>query len=429
MCSAIFCRMVLIGSMRVLACSPRGIGARQRVRLRSRGCAGGGAGLAACAGLRRGGGLCGGLRLCEMSLDVRLGDASAGAGALHLASDRCCSRAPSCGPAARADRLLLFVGCRHGAAGAAAGAGACGGSGCGLRGAGSGGSAAGCSQEQEAARPAAVLQRLRGGCGGGAAFLAIRATTVLIADRLAFLDQHLRQHAGGRRRNLGVDLVGRDLEQRLVALHAFAGLLQPLGQRSFDDAFAHLGHHDVDHMVLSVSELRLCAFRTLFQIKLFGELARERCLYIRSAMPCTPSAAIEVTGLVEPARHDVLKVAQIRCLIQRESVRRDPAADVHADGADFPLDSIQTPVAPGSRPLSMPKSAKRVDNRLLHRAHVRDDVALPLAQIENRIADDLARTVIGDVAAAIGLVKCDAGARAAPRRAPADSPCARCGRA
>jgi hypothetical protein len=41
-------------------------------------------------------------------------------------------------------------------------------------------------------------------------------------DRLAFLHQDLRQHAGSRARDLGVDLVRRDLEQRLVGLDLLA---------------------------------------------------------------------------------------------------------------------------------------------------------------------------------------------------------------
>ena len=45
------------------------------------------------------------------------------------------------------------------------------------------------------------------------------------------------------------------------------------------------------------------------------------------------------------------------------------------------------------------------------RAHVGAHVALPIAQIEDRIADQLAGTVIRDVAAAIGGVEGDAGAR------------------
>ena len=46
-----------------------------------------------------------------------------------------------------------------------------------------------------------------------------RATTVCTATVWPSVDEDLGEHAGRRRRNLGVDLVGRDLEDRLVALH------------------------------------------------------------------------------------------------------------------------------------------------------------------------------------------------------------------
>ena len=58
----------------------------------------------------------------------------------------------------------------------------------------------------------------------------------------AFSNLDLLQRAGGGRRNLGVDLVGRDLEERLVALDGVARLLEPLGDGAFGDGFAHLGH-------------------------------------------------------------------------------------------------------------------------------------------------------------------------------------------
>ena len=45
--------------------------------------------------------------------------------------------------------------------------------------------------------------------------------------------------------NLGIDLVGRDLEQRLVAVDRVADLLDPADDRAFGDRLAHLGHHDV----------------------------------------------------------------------------------------------------------------------------------------------------------------------------------------
>ncbi len=46
---------------------------------------------------------------------------------------------------------------------------------------------------------------------------------------------------------------------------------------------------------------------------------------------------MDVTGLVKPARDDVLEITQIGGDVQRETVRRHPAADVHADGGDLPL--------------------------------------------------------------------------------------------
>ena len=80
--------------------------------------------------------------------------------------------------------------------------------------------------------------------------------------RLALRDENLGEHAARRRRNLGVDLVRRDLEHRLVALHLVADLLQPLRQRAFGDRLAHLGHDDVyacHRITLVPSCSRACA--------------------------------------------------------------------------------------------------------------------------------------------------------------------------
>jgi hypothetical protein len=64
-------------------------------------------------------------------------------------------------------------------------------------------------------------------------------------DGLAFLDADLGHHAGGRRRDLRVDLVGGDLEQRLVAIDLVADLLDPADDRAFGNRLAHLGHHNI----------------------------------------------------------------------------------------------------------------------------------------------------------------------------------------
>ncbi len=57
-----------------------------------------------------------------------------------------------------------------------------------------------------------------------------------------------------RRRHLGVDLVGRDLEQRLVERDLVALLLEPLQDRSLDDGLAELRHLHGGHPGLQVHQ-------------------------------------------------------------------------------------------------------------------------------------------------------------------------------
>jgi hypothetical protein len=65
-------------------------------------------------------------------------------------------------------------------------------------------------------------------------------------DGLALLDEDLGEDARARARHLGIDLVGRDLEQRLVGLDVVADRLEPLRHRPFGDGDSHLRHDDVD---------------------------------------------------------------------------------------------------------------------------------------------------------------------------------------
>ena len=95
------------------------------------------------------------------------------------------------------------------------------------------------------------------GAGAGAAGLRRATSRIdhannrLNRHRLAFADFNFLQHARRRRRNFRVDLIGGDFKQRLVALDFVAGLLQPLRDGAFKNAFAHLGHYDVNGHVLS----------------------------------------------------------------------------------------------------------------------------------------------------------------------------------
>jgi hypothetical protein len=64
-------------------------------------------------------------------------------------------------------------------------------------------------------------------------------------DGLAFLDQDLGEYAGAHGLHFGVDLVGGNLEDRLVALDRITNLLEPFCQRAFGERFAHRGHENV----------------------------------------------------------------------------------------------------------------------------------------------------------------------------------------
>ena len=64
-------------------------------------------------------------------------------------------------------------------------------------------------------------------------------------DGVALLHQDLGQDALGRRRHLGVDLVGGHLEERLVPGHLVADRLEPLGDGALGHRLAQLRHGHV----------------------------------------------------------------------------------------------------------------------------------------------------------------------------------------
>ena len=66
-------------------------------------------------------------------------------------------------------------------------------------------------------------------------------------DRLALGHADLGQHARDRRRHLGVDLVRRHLEQRLVGGDRVADGLEPLRDGSLGHRFTELGKRDISH--------------------------------------------------------------------------------------------------------------------------------------------------------------------------------------
>ena len=292
MCSAISARMVLIGSMRVRGA----VGARQRAEperrateLRS-----GGAGARAPERRRRAPALacamvrapCADMYASRSCLVMR----PPAPVPLHLAQiDVVLARHLAHQRRKRSGESLQRRGSSTGTAAAGAGserAGAAAGAAAGAGGGGAG--AAGCRSGRCGLRDCAVAAAFVDAADHGAD-----------ADGLAFLHQHLGEHAGGGRRNLGVHFVGRDLEQRLVALDVLAGLLQPLGQRPSTMLSPIWG---ITTSVMNMSPYSCTVVVRLTQSNSSSRNARpddSRSLRPRLASR-RPAARMEVTGLVSP---------------------------------------------------------------------------------------------------------------------------------
>src|SRR5581483_11442168 len=96
------------------------------------------------------------------------------------------------------------------------------------------------------------LSGSRPGRGGSAFTIGSNACDNRVyLDSIALSNLDFLKNARGGRGDLGVNFVGRDLEKRFVALNLVTGLFQLLGNGSFEDRFAHLGHDYVSwHGVL-----------------------------------------------------------------------------------------------------------------------------------------------------------------------------------
>ena len=97
--------------------------------------------------------------------------------------------------------------------------------------------------------PASSASGAGSSAAAGAAAVAVRfylAEHSSHLNRLIGLGEDLYKRPGGWSGNLGVDLVGGDLDERLVRLHAVADLLQPAEDRALGDRLAHLGHGDLN---------------------------------------------------------------------------------------------------------------------------------------------------------------------------------------
>ena len=147
-------------------------------------------------------------------------------------------------------------------------------------------------------------------------------------DRLALLDEDLGDHARRRRRHLGVDLVGRDLEQALVGLDVLAHLLEPLRDRPLGDGHAHLGHHDVGCACdcHQYSDELLQPFDDVFDLRDERLLERRRERHGRVGRRDPLHGRVEVLErLLGDRRRDLgAEAAGARVLVQHEHLRRLP---------------------------------------------------------------------------------------------------------
>jgi hypothetical protein len=113
----------------------------------------------------------------------------------------------------------------------------------------------------------------------------------------------------------------------------------------------------------------------------------------------------------EPAGVEEVVDAQVEVDVEGQAVARHPARAAHADRGDL---ALACPDAAGVRALERAPVdvvlGERGDQRLLERADVAAQVAAASGEVEDRVADELARAVVGRAPAAADLDDLDAAA-------------------
>ena len=123
--------------------------------------------------------------------------------------------------------------------------------------------------------------------------------------------------------------------------------------------------------------------------------------------------AVELAGqrgdglVADPTGDDHVEVREVGVHVEREAVHGDPAADSNADRADLAV------ADPGAVQARDPRRGDaqvgaRANHRLFEQLHVAADVTAVGVEVDDRVADELAGAVVGDVAAAAGLVDFEA---------------------
>ena len=207
--------------------------------------------------------------------------------------------------------------------------------------------------------------------------------------RRARLDADLLEHAGGRRRDLGVDLVGGDLEERLVALHLVADLLHPLGDGALGDRLAHLRHDDVGHGSSTLDPLH--------------RQSKARVSARRHCQSVSYSARMALPTLLGVGQEVLLE----RRRVGHRRVRRGHAHDGRVQVLEGALrDEGARPRRPGPpvrvascRTITLPVFAARRQDRLLVERQQRAQVQRPRPRCRPRAAASAASSATCSIAA------------------------------
>ncbi len=190
--------------------------------------------------------------------------------------------------------------------------------------------------------------------------------------RAAGLDLDLGKRARCRRRNLRVHLVGRNLEQRLIPLHALAHLLQPLGDGAFKDRLTHLRHHDICTAATRRRSSRWCRRGRRSSLRRLHLLGFLRGFLFRWNRRCRGGrACCRTTSLANHCHHsiDLHRAAGFDLDLGKRARRRRRNLRVHLVGRNLEQRLIPLHAVPG---LLQPLRDRPLEDRLAHLGH--DDV-------------------------------------------------------
>src|SRR5262249_1805668 len=143
-----------------------------------------------------------------------------------------------------------------------------------------------------------------------------------------------------------------------------------------------------------------------------AQMSRERAPHILRTN-LARQQLLKRSGLTpaDAAGHDQIKVPQVRGYVVGKPMRRHPTADVYSDRRQLfrriPF-AHPDPGLPFRAPRTELKICRSPNHCLFELTDIPNHISLDRAEVQNRVANNLSRPVIGNVAAARGLKVFDA---------------------